>query len=509
MALGRWAPDQRITDLRPVGERRAVGHGRISKLLLRGRRTRRTRQQRVPFRFQVALKDCAPACVQAIAEYYGIGLPVHQIRRLATDPGRGTTVGALAEGLGDLFEVEVGRAPGGTVPATLTPFIAHLLKLRHFVVVWSVDERRGQVLLGDPSAGVTVISVGELVAEWGGVLVVLRPRRDPEVASLQDLAIVDGTPGVGAGSLAAGMRMAFRSAGRWLALVAILGVAGGVASTAFSAAVPRLLVDPTWLMAAAGAFTVVGGILSALGRWVSAEIVRRQCRILGDELADVLAEVDRDFYTVGDFYTRFGDIQHLVDALVGLARDAVYGAVLLIGVVGYLFLQNWPLAVLLAGLVLTAGAVITPFVLRARGLTYRLRLRASSLNEEVAHAWNGGAAPCHSWPELVDTAYHQALWLLPVRVAVGQVPTVGLLAVVAFGSRQHPGLSGLPDILGLLTFMGYLTGAATALYQHYSTWQVARPAVQRVADVLAMAADPVGAAAGDGGGSANSFGDGR
>jgi ABC-type bacteriocin/lantibiotic exporter with double-glycine peptidase domain len=111
---------------------------------------------RFPFRFQVALHDCAPACVQALADFYGICVTIGQLRdRLRTDPLRGTTVNAFQEGLSDLFKVEVGRVPTGLVPSELLPFIGYLPRLRHYVTVWTLEERRGRVLLGDPAAGLT------------------------------------------------------------------------------------------------------------------------------------------------------------------------------------------------------------------------------------------------------------------------------------------------------------------------------------------------------------------
>ena len=108
------------------------------------------------------------------------------------------------------------------------------------------------------------------------------------------------------------------------------------------------------------------------------------------------------------------------------------------------------------------------------------------MNNEVAQAWATRNSGFDSWSELVHTSYRQTIWSLPVRVTLSQVPTLGLIAVIAFSARQHPGLAGLPDLLGLLTIMGYFTGAAVALYQHYTMWQTTRPSVQRVLDVLSV-----------------------
>ena len=438
---------------------------------------------RHPFRYQVALHDCAPACVQAVADFYDLTLSIRELRtRLNTDPTKGTTVQAFIDGLADLFEVTAGRSPEGLVPVGLVPFVAYLPKLRHFVTVWTLDERRGRVLLGDPAAGVTSVSIEDFLSDWDGITIVLRPRQaETPIEQLAPIAERSSD------SLLVAFRLAFASGKVQLGGVLGLGVLAGAASTGFSVAMPYLLTRPATLIVVAIAFALLGSILAAATTWVSAIIQRRQSIRLGSQLIDAFDHLDRDFYTVGDYYSRFSDdTQGLVGSLITLARDAIYAGVLLIGLIVYLSYRDWELAIFLVGLVVVIGTCITPFVSRIRGLTYRLRLRASSLNNEVAQAWatrNGGF---DSWSELVHTSYRQTIWSLPVRVTLSQVPTLGLIAVIAFSARQHPGLAGLPDLLGLLTIMGYFTGAAVALYQHYTMWQTTRPSVQRVLDVLSV-----------------------
>jgi len=444
--------------------------------------TRTKPPTRFPCRFQVALHDCAPACVQALADFYGTPVTIGQLRdRLRTDPLRGTTIKAFVEGLTDLFEVEIGRAPTGLVPSELLPFVAYLPRLRHYVTVWTLDERRGRVLLGDPAAGLTSISIEDFLSDWDGIAVVLRPREQDAVGLAERAAFV---PERAADSLFAAFGLVFSSGRSLLYGVLAMGVLAGAASTGFSASVPYLLTRPSALIVMAAAFVVVSGILAVATTWLTALAQRRQSLRLGGQLTDAFDRLDRGFYTVGDYYSRFGDTQGLVRSLVTLARDAVYAGVLLVGVAVYLAIRDWQLAVFLIGLIAVMGAVITPFVSRMRGLTYRLRLRASSLNNEVSKAWASHDGGFESWPELVQTSYNQAIWSLPVRAAVSQMPTLGLIAVIAFSASQHPGLAGLPELLGLLTFMGYLTSASVALYQHYTMWQTTRPAVQRILDVL-------------------------
>ena len=70
----------------------------------------RTKSPNVPFRFQLASNDCAPACVMSIAEFYDIAITIKEIRRrLVTDPVQGTALKQFSTGLHDLFSVEIGR----------------------------------------------------------------------------------------------------------------------------------------------------------------------------------------------------------------------------------------------------------------------------------------------------------------------------------------------------------------------------------------------------------------
>ena len=321
---------------------------------------------RHPFRYQVALHDCAPACVQAVADFYDLTLSIRELRtRLNTDPTKGTTVQAFIDGLADLFEVTAGHSPEGLVPVGLVPFVAYLPKLRHFVTVWTLDERRGRVLLGDPAAGVTSVSIEDFLSDWDGITIVLRPRQaETPIEQLAPIAERSSD------SLLVAFRLAFASGKVQLGGVLGLGVLAGAASTGFSVAMPYLLTRPATLIVVAIAFALLGSILAAATTWVSAIIQRRQSIRLGSQLIDAFDHLDRDFYTVGDYYSRFSDdTQGLVGSLITLARDAIYAGVLLIGLIVYLSYRDWELAIFLVGLVVVIGTCITPFVSRIRGLT--------------------------------------------------------------------------------------------------------------------------------------------
>lgn len=200
-----------------------------------------------PFRYQVALGDCAPACVLAVADFYDLTLSIRELRtRLNTDPLRGTTVRAFIDGLADLFEVTAGRAPEGLVPVGLVPFVAYMPKLRHFVTVWTLDERRGRVLIGDPAAGITSVSIEDFLSDWDGITIVLRLHQVE--TPMEQLAPIIERP---SDSLVAAFQLAFGSGKAQLGGVLGLGVLAGAASTGFSIAMPYLLTRPTTLIVVA------------------------------------------------------------------------------------------------------------------------------------------------------------------------------------------------------------------------------------------------------------------
>lgn len=110
------------------------------------------RSRDIPFYFQLTANDCAPACVMALADWYGLQVSISELRhRLVTDPTRGTPIKQFLQGLQDLFTVQIGRQSPEQWDETLLPFIAFLPKQAHFVVVWQKTSRT--VLLGDPGSG--------------------------------------------------------------------------------------------------------------------------------------------------------------------------------------------------------------------------------------------------------------------------------------------------------------------------------------------------------------------
>ncbi|WP_053958270.1 cysteine peptidase family C39 domain-containing protein [Sulfobacillus thermosulfidooxidans] len=428
----------------------------------------------VPFHFQLASNDCAPACVLAIAEYYGISISLDELRRrLVTDPDRGTLLKYFSEGLSDIFDVSIGRQSLPRIEADLTPFIAFFSQQAHFVVVWHVHENG--VTVGDPGVGVSTLSLSALLQHWDGITIVLRPR--PHVPR----QAVYKTRPISAAKIA---RELFRGRSGAIGIVAVPATLLGISNAFFSMIFPYYLSRLHLLALLTAAFILVDMGLSATTSWAYARSQRDLSYALVHQIEPVFERINKRFYTLGDGYTRFQDIQSLVGVVLGLARDLPYTVVIWIGAVGYLGRHHIGLVLVLIGLMILLLTGLTPFVLRVRDYLYQIRLRSARLNNELRRFWDGTSldALMHAWDNLIQAVYRQTLWGIPVSSAVSQTSLLGILVVallVGLGGDHAPYLAPL---LSVVFLVNYVTSASHSLYQKYVAWQIARPSVYRLFD---------------------------
>lgn len=122
--------------------------------------------------------DCGAACLAAVAEFYGLRLPLARIRQSAGTEARGTSVHGLiraAEALG--FSARGVRAPLESLDRVPLPCIAQVVidgVLSHFVVIRRVSQRG--VTLMDPRDGrLQKVPVDRFQGSWTGILLLLVP----------------------------------------------------------------------------------------------------------------------------------------------------------------------------------------------------------------------------------------------------------------------------------------------------------------------------------------------
>ncbi len=431
-----------------------------------------------PFHFQSAVNDCAIACVQAVAEHYGMHLSIDELRRrLGSDPKRGIAVGQFAAGLGNYFAVQTGKQPHGRVDPTCLPFIGYLPDQRHFVVVWSID-RRGRLLIGDPSQGLVKMSIERFSEQWSGITVVLRPAGELAIDSVAVSNTQSGWQFI---------RSLFSDDPGLFVALAVPATVLGLVNTIFSVIFPYYLTRFPQVIWLAAGYSLLILLISNTVTWISAWLKRRFGLLIGERLSGFAERLDQRFYTSGDLYTRYQDIDSIVEIVTQLSRDLPYAAMIFLGAVSYMIYVNWLLTVVVLTVVALLLLAITPFLSRAREYVYEIRLRLARMNNDV-HRFveEGGKVPGRSWAGVLAARYRQTLWRLPVSALLGQTATLGLLAVIAFAHAQSAASFGYARLMSLIAIMNYLTSAGTGLYGHYVDWQLAQPSVRRLQDFMEL-----------------------
>jgi ABC-type bacteriocin/lantibiotic exporter with double-glycine peptidase domain len=434
---------------------------------------------RIPFRYQASLNDCAPACVRAICEYYGMDLSMAQLRaRLAADPQSGVALASFENGLSDIFIVTCGRIESDP-EASLYPFIAYLNGERHFVVVWSANARG--VTVGDPSLGIYQQSWAEFRSRWNGLVVLLRPRE------LDSLPAGGNSQAKKASSVVLSL-----FAGRWspLLYLSLLAALRGVTGTAFSVLFPYALLDMHRLLLLASSYLATSLVLTAAASYLSAAIRRRYAVTLGQKIIDKLQHVERRYFTVGDVFTRFQDLGNVIDVVTLLIRDVPYAAVLLLGAFAFLAREDILFAVALSAAMGIILVLLEPLIDRARSYFFAIRFRTSRLNNQLREFIDlpGSGDLPSVWRDLATATFKQSMWLVPVSSVISQALTVTIVVMASWELLTRSGWlqsgSDYASTLTLITIMNYLVAAMTGVYGAYVQWQTVKPAVHRLDDFL-------------------------
>lgn len=135
------------------------------------------RLRRIPRVRQHDVTDCGAACLSAVAQHFGLCVPIARIRQFAATDQRGTNVLGMVEAAERLgFCARGVRAEPGSLASVPTPTVAHVVSggLQHFVVLFSVSARRAVVM--DPADGrVHRVPLDQFHARWTGVLLLIAP----------------------------------------------------------------------------------------------------------------------------------------------------------------------------------------------------------------------------------------------------------------------------------------------------------------------------------------------
>lgn len=126
------------------------------------------------------ITDCGAACLQSVAAYYNLQLPIATIRQYAGTDTKGTNVLGLIEAAQKIgFEAKGVKGPFDALFNMPVPAIAHVVlnkRLSHYVVIYKVTKDFIQVM--DPADGELHPYPHEAFKEiWTGVIILLMPAQ--------------------------------------------------------------------------------------------------------------------------------------------------------------------------------------------------------------------------------------------------------------------------------------------------------------------------------------------
>lgn len=130
------------------------------------------------------LKDCGPACLAMILNYFGSNISIGRLRMMSGTDEEGTTAYGLISALEELgFQAEGYKVNENFFKSEDSyPLIAHVVKensYSHYVVVYGCD--RDELFIADPAQGKMRIPMSAFVQEWTGVIITIKPTRNYQI----------------------------------------------------------------------------------------------------------------------------------------------------------------------------------------------------------------------------------------------------------------------------------------------------------------------------------------
>ncbi|PDY85338.1 peptidase domain-containing ABC transporter [Bacillus toyonensis] len=137
-------------------------------------------KKKVRYFKQFDLKDCGPACLAMISNYYGLNISISKIREIAGTDLQGTNVKGLIEAGEKLgFEVKGVKAKNREALTKIPlPAIAHVVVnsgFLHYVVINKI--KKNKIYVVDPEKGYITYLLDEFCQMWTGVLVIMTPGK--------------------------------------------------------------------------------------------------------------------------------------------------------------------------------------------------------------------------------------------------------------------------------------------------------------------------------------------
>jgi ATP-binding cassette, subfamily C, bacteriocin exporter len=339
-------------------------------------------------------RDCGAACLATVALHYGVRLDVGKIAILAGTTMQGARLDRLrdtAHALG--FAASCGKLKSDKLRSAPLPAILHLTKSEgeHYVVLlrWKGDN----AVIADPTIGVQEYSTHDLLREFSGFALLLKPddhfrKASEKYKGRSPLSITISVVRQSRGAFVLASVAALLAACTALAVPFFVGrlVDGAIIASNQDSNSARFAVELFLLIAVAGAaFTIVKyGCIAALSVEIEQGYLSR--------FIDRLSSLPLNFFDrchPGDVIARINDAV--------LLRSAIAGPILtLVLDVGYLvaasfLLVRMSLTLLLIAVASTLTAYVTHAIIRPHQVVHTRisRTRMTELMSKVLEATTG------------------------------------------------------------------------------------------------------------------------
>lgn len=233
----------------------------------------------------------------------------------------------------------------------------------------------------------------------------------------------------------------------------------------------------TWLALYFIGTTTLGVISSIL----SAKLRLNLSISLSTRLLYSLPFLDRNYFTYGDGFTRYQDVQTVVGLIVHVLRDIPYALFITVIACTYLYRLNSFIMFLLIGIVVLIGAGIFPLISKIQDMTYQNRINLSRFMNEFRQIWaNKVNQGVQFWDRYLTTSYKQSLLNIPSGMFLSHLPMLGVLVIVVSlktNSQWH-------QILTFMMLTNYVSSGIRRLYSEYVAWRMARPSLIRLYEAI-------------------------
>ncbi|RDC08419.1 peptidase domain-containing ABC transporter [Eggerthella lenta] len=348
-------------------------------------------------------KDCGPACLCSICEYYGIGLSLAKAREICKADSQGTNVYGMVQAAKSLgFEADPLKGSYEDLEEALEkeelalPAIAHVVTpdfFEHYVVVYRIDGKG--VLVSDPGVGKRTMSEEEFKAQWTGVMIAFRGEPKP----------IDDFEAMTLGNLL--LRLVAKSKGlvAWVVAASLLVTSIGVASAfLFQYVIDNIVMQANWvdssslissLALVCGAvailYAVQAGLTSARGYFLSRFSNKLDTSIMMD-FYNHLVDLPADFFgtrKTGEIMSRFSDAAKIRDAISSVTFTALIDCVMVVAGAVLLLALSWQLALIAFSLFAAYVVVIRVYSRKLEDANKKLMENNAQLQSHIKESVDG------------------------------------------------------------------------------------------------------------------------